>query len=453
MEIKICNIGVIESADITVNSITVIAGDNNTGKSTIGKCLYSLVTGLQNLKPEKLLEDKYNSIIDELARLDRVVELSDIEYENFRFRRRDLREAIISIIFEQRSNNFEDVERLCSEKVNESISEIRETIFKDYFENLLDFYEKSRLEKAFENIKIKLDLSFNDQSLKRGVIQSAFQMEFNDSINSIFESAKIGKIFLNYGKDDIDICFENELIIANSSNVEMKRALSNVIVVDDPCIINSIISRNRLLLPMFRNNRITNHKLSLEKTLAKGINDNSNNPFQEKFLKLKCDKILNDIIKGELIYNNRKLKYVPLDNRVGIDIGNLSTGLKTFTIIKTLINSGALSDCEFLILDEPEIHLHPEWQLKYAEIIVILAKELNIKILLTTHSPYFIEAIELYSKYYHFDKEIKFYKMEMNSKSEMARAIDVSENLDELYNDMAIPFRKLDDIREECNDD
>jgi predicted ATPase len=31
------------------------------------------------------------------------------------------------------------------------------------------------------------------------------------------------------------------------------------------------------------------------------------------------------------------------------------------------------SDC-CLVLDEPEVHLHPNWQLKYAEIITLLVK-------------------------------------------------------------------------------
>ena len=37
MRIKISNIGKIKEADVTINGITVIAGENNTGKSTVGK--------------------------------------------------------------------------------------------------------------------------------------------------------------------------------------------------------------------------------------------------------------------------------------------------------------------------------------------------------------------------------------------------------------------------------
>lgn len=48
MKIEINHIGLIETAKINVNSITVIAGNNNTGKSTVGRVLYSCDTSEKN---------------------------------------------------------------------------------------------------------------------------------------------------------------------------------------------------------------------------------------------------------------------------------------------------------------------------------------------------------------------------------------------------------------------
>ena len=42
MNLKISNIGKIKTADIALNGITIIAGDNNTGKSTVGKILFGV---------------------------------------------------------------------------------------------------------------------------------------------------------------------------------------------------------------------------------------------------------------------------------------------------------------------------------------------------------------------------------------------------------------------------
>lgn len=59
--------------------------------------------------------------------------------------------------------------------------------------------------------------------------------------------------------------------------------------------------------------------------------------------------------------------------------------------MKVLLKSGALDAGGTIILDEPEIHLHPAWQLAFAEIIVLLQKELGMHVLMSTHSPYFLK--------------------------------------------------------------
>ena len=49
MRISLRNIGLIEKADVDINGITVIAGKNNTGKSTVAKSLYSVFKAFYNI--------------------------------------------------------------------------------------------------------------------------------------------------------------------------------------------------------------------------------------------------------------------------------------------------------------------------------------------------------------------------------------------------------------------
>ncbi len=91
-----------------------------------------------------------------------------------------------------------------------------------------------------------------------------------------------------------------------------------------------------------------------------------------------------------------------------LNINNLSTGLKSFVIIKTLLENGSLKQKDVLILDEPEIHLHPDWQLRYAEIIVLLQKVFELTIILTTHSLHFVEALQYYAEKYERDGKCTF---------------------------------------------
>lgn len=42
MKLRLKGIGKIESAEVALDGITVIAGENNTGKSTVGRALFSV---------------------------------------------------------------------------------------------------------------------------------------------------------------------------------------------------------------------------------------------------------------------------------------------------------------------------------------------------------------------------------------------------------------------------
>lgn len=69
MRLELENIGKLSKADIELNGITVIAGENNTGKSTVGKALYSIFNGLYNIE-NRIYEDKINSIRSAIFRSD-----------------------------------------------------------------------------------------------------------------------------------------------------------------------------------------------------------------------------------------------------------------------------------------------------------------------------------------------------------------------------------------------
>ena len=94
-------------------------------------------------------------------------------------------------------------------------------------------------------------------------------------------------------------------------------------------------------------------------------------------------------------------------------ISNLATGSKMFSIIKILLNKGEIDNTTMLILDEPEAHLHPKWQNAFAEIIVLLVKELNVNVLLTTHSPNFMLALDAYMRKYEIAEKTNFYQTDV----------------------------------------
>lgn len=50
MQLTVENIGIIKKANVTIDGLTVIAGNNDTGKSTIGKIYFQLLSRLVDIK-------------------------------------------------------------------------------------------------------------------------------------------------------------------------------------------------------------------------------------------------------------------------------------------------------------------------------------------------------------------------------------------------------------------
>lgn len=65
MELKVHNFAKIKEANIKLDGITVIAGENNTGKSTIGKILFSMFNSLKDIdgRIETLREEQIGDAI------------------------------------------------------------------------------------------------------------------------------------------------------------------------------------------------------------------------------------------------------------------------------------------------------------------------------------------------------------------------------------------------------
>ena len=84
---------------------------------------------------------------------------------------------------------------------------------------------------------------------------------------------------------------------------------------------------------------------------------------------------------------------------------NVASGIKALSIVEMLYKADYIDSDTLLILDEPETNLHPTWQIAYAKAICQLVSE-GARILITTHSPYMLEALKGYC---HDDVESKFY--------------------------------------------
>ncbi|GFM35988.1 AAA family ATPase [Desulfovibrio psychrotolerans] len=85
------------------------------------------------------------------------------------------------------------------------------------------------------------------------------------------------------------------------------------------------------------------------------------------------------------------------DGERKIDIKNTASGQLGLSILGKLLENGWVASDAISIFDEPESHMHPHWQLIYADLLVRCVEELGATIVVTTHTPYMLQALKVFS--------------------------------------------------------
>jgi predicted ATP-dependent endonuclease of OLD family len=152
--------------------------------------------------------------------------------------------------------------------------------------------------------------------------------------------------------------------------------------------------------------------------------------------------IVEEVTHGHLKKNtNGKMEFV--DDRKGqkIEFSNMSSGLKIFAVIQKLLENSALQEGDILIVDEPEVNLHPQWQVVLAEIMVRVYKELGVYIVVNSHSPYFIRAIQVKMAEQECSLRGRYYFMEEQRNEAICE--NVTGHIDRIYDALYQPLNML----------
>lgn len=432
MKLSIKNVGILSKVDLEINGITVIAGENDTGKSTISKSLYAIFNGCYRLE-ERIINTKLKTIVDE------VFEYLERSYTpryipDYLREKYIEKERIVEVLQSKLNLEKENIKKLVNEIVK-NINEEKNFFYSEMLRrNDVDEIENDILLEDLTK-KINKIIQMNDEIINK-LLEEEFIDEFNSQVNNVNsnESSQINMIIknMNIGVEII----EGKATLKNTEDA--KKIYSKIEYIDSISILDTL-------------NRKSHHSNQLVKDLQSEKKPNLVNALE---VEEKIKGIFNKVTKrgiGELVFSktllNTKVFYKSNDTNIEskpLDIRNVSAGLKSFLIIKTLFEKGILEGNGVIILDEPEVHLHPEWQVLFAELIVLIQKEFNMHILLTTHSPYFLYAVELFTKKYEINGKCKFYFSE--KKDEKANLIDVTDDIGIAFNSLTTPFFRLEDM-------
>jgi len=150
-----------------------------------------------------------------------------------------------------------------------------------------------------------------------------------------------------------------------------------------------------------------------------------------------------DITGGDFYYDPEERNFVFEKGDQSFKGLSIAPGIKYMGIINILSQAGFLNKKNLLILDEPETHMHPQWQIRFAELLVRLVQE-GKNILLTSHSPYLIEALKLYSDYYLGKNKAAFYLSEKKKNPLVSYIYNVTHDVSPIFEILAKPFDALE---------
>lgn len=404
MELKVHNFAKIKEANIKLDGITVIAGENNTGKSTIGKILFSMFNSLKDIdgRIETLREEQIGDAIFKWNR-------------SYRIQRIRISSDIVKQF--NPSNDILEVKDILHEALgrfsynkNIDINELTKTVF-------------DILQAPKENVRLELIQRYFNEMFHRQI--TPLNNEGCESIVSLF--IKNNPIRLKFMKNE---CEEYE------RNFEIQH---KAIFIDNPFIMDKLNSSYRIT-------SVTDKMIYNLVHIKSELDDNLFSSVMAKDKLKKIFEIMNHAINGNVIQTSEGEFYYKDDGASEpLNVCNLSTGLKSFALLKLLLERGLLENRDVIIFDEPEIHLHPQWQVVYAETIVLLQKYFDLTIVVTTHSPYFLDAISLFSKKHEIEDKCNYYLSELEDG--VAKIENVNDHIDFIYQKMASPLDILNTIR------
>jgi len=422
MKLIIKNFATIKEANISLNGITVIAGNNNSGKSTIGKIILSIFSSYFNMT-DKIIKMRRSEERKFFYRNLKTFLYDQNSFESFEKRRlidRYCRNLVSTII----NNGGLNIDSSEIQNILKQLRDLNYTIDDNLFINIQSFYEASD----------KYAHEITDEVIARELITEEFNKIFGNQINSLRNSGE-ASINLSLKNKPIILTFKDNMLINEHSEIEVEH---DAFLIDSPLIVNSI------------NNFYDSDETYNDELISKIANKMENNEvsLSNIFAKEKLSSIIskiNNVVRGDIVVENSNYLLKEKGNDTSTKFINLSTGLKTFVLLKMLLENNVIKESDVLIFDEPEVHLHPQWQIVYAELIVLLQKEFNLSIVVTTHSKDFVEAIELFSQKYEIFDKCSFY---ISSESENGAVFnDLDGDVSEIYAHLISPSELLDKLR------
>lgn len=426
MQLVVKNIGKVRKAKLKIDGITVIAGENASGKSTLGKILYAFYRTLYD-KASKIKSQRISFIQNKLNFMYQCIELN--------FNRVSLLDFIVKEIYDEffLQENKEPLEADNNEALKlYNLIKRQDPSFSISLDN--DIF------KTFSS-DIKKLKKLSDLDLLKSLLDLNLSCEFNNQINNVYTDelcnvslqTKSRKICATIAKHKI-LALENDIV-----------SLQEPIFIDNTIVLDEHLSNYLAEDPLKRLDHLGVLREQLER---ENLNEYDGNLIERQIFEEDLSEVfkcLSTTCSGQLVLDKGQLFYQHPSSDKLLVASNLSEGVKYFAIIKKLLSNGVFKPNGLVILDEAVNNIHPQLQITLAKFLVMLQQKLNLKLLIITNSPYLLQAIEVETATASIADKCKYY-LAKNSKDNSILE-DVSCNIELIYATLAKPFQVLEDLK------
>ncbi|OPH39698.1 AAA family ATPase [Moraxella equi] len=418
-ELYIENLGAIDKAQITINPLTILAGENGTGKSFVTKFLYSVLNVLMRDTYRVYLNDNIEQVLSAFKGLDSTLREKYPSLKKIKLFLDDLQNILNDEQFSYRSifnndiiNNLEIVLNDYNEEVKEITDELQSSLSDNEVKNPKQI-RQSHKQNEFINLWIFRSFLEDFISVISDVEyhqEKACKIYLSDEIKSNFQISKLNQIIKN-GEKKLLFKIKNMIeieIVENEIKINHDVKKNNILNIDRLVFFESptywrlskdlLNNTERLkvfyLSSMINDERLTGipkHFLDLRELVFADFKHGERPKFVEQ-----CANDLQNYLNGKFKTDSHDLSF---ETNTGQTINKnlISFGMTNLGVIQAVLNKNIINKGSFIFIDEPESNLHPEWQAVLADILVKLAEN-GVFVVITTHSSDMLKALDVISQ-------------------------------------------------------
>lgn len=430
---KIVKLGAVEEITLTLKKLIIFTGKNNTGKTYTSYLLYGLISYIfKNNKFSFFSDEKGKEILNRLKDFESTaikIEKEEIKNEFYNAVTKELtKEKVKKIAIENFKISKENFEKLSLKVEPDEIGFFVDNLFNysnkkivvQGIEIIVNNNESPSINVTFKNLEKSVDNILEilkDHYLREFFLKSLSNILISFPNTFYFPAERTG----------INV-FKNEL---NENRLKIYDAFMNIFQFTN---LKDSKEKDRKRLELLTNNIDLlvdgNNKSSYPKPISDYINflntikgnyDDSKNEItnyiRKEILQGKYEIDENGTVNFREKLNEEEYK----EDKISFHI--VSSSIKSLFGLDYYIDKIAKKG-DILIFDEPELSLHPENQVKLADVIFMLIEK-GIRIIISTHSDLFIRALtnivldNKINKINTFtDSDIRIYNFEKNKKVE-----------------------------------